>query len=170
MPFGHPLLGWLSVLSAVVISKYRPRNGRTAYERMTGHRVKHVVVPFGENIMAQFTAHKTAKNDFDTQWIAVYILGVETSSGSYLVANQDGIFKIANTRRGPNESAFDKGNIDEAKLGHFVYVSNGASTSLRAPPVVRALICMPNVNRNVPVPRIIMLRQADFNGHGLTAG
>ena len=46
VPSGHSLLGWLSVLSVEVISKYRPRNGRTAYELMTGHRVKHPVGPF----------------------------------------------------------------------------------------------------------------------------
>ena len=72
--FGHPLLGWLSVWSAEVINKCRPRNGRTAYELMTGHRVKHLVVPFGDNLMTQFAAHKAAKNDFDTKWIAAYFL------------------------------------------------------------------------------------------------
>ena len=41
--------------------------------------------------MAQFTAHKTVKNNFDTQWIAAYFLGVDTSTGSYPVVNQDGV-------------------------------------------------------------------------------
>ena len=65
--------------------------------------------------------------------------------------------------RDPNESAFDKGIIDEVKLGHSDYATSGASTSLRAPPVVHALIRMPDVNRNAPVARRPMLRQADFN-------
>ena len=56
--FGHPLLSWLSVWSAEVINKLRPRNGRTSYELMTGHRVKHLVVAFGEKVMVQFTADK----------------------------------------------------------------------------------------------------------------
>ena len=47
VPFGHPWLGWLSVWSTVVINKYRPRNGRTDYALMTGHRVRHLVVSFG---------------------------------------------------------------------------------------------------------------------------
>ena len=136
---------------------------------MTGHRVKHLVIPFGENIMAQLTAHKAARNDFGTKRIAAYLLGVETSSGSYLVANQDGIAKIANIRRGPNESVLDKSMIDEVQLGHSDYVSNGASTSLSAPPVVNAPIRMPNLNRNVPAPRKMMLRQTNVHEHGLTA-
>ena len=78
--------------------------------------------------MAQLAAHKTAKNNSDTTWIAAYFLGVETSSGSYLVVNQDGIFTIANIRRDPNESAFDKNIIDDVKLSHADYVSNGSST------------------------------------------
>ena len=87
-----------------------------------------------------------------------------------MVTNKDGIYNITNIRRGPNESAFDRGIIEEVKLGHSGYVSNGASTSLRAPPVVHVPIRMPDVNRNVPVPRRMMLRQADVNEHVLTAG
>ena len=81
-----------------------------------------------------------------------------------------GFFEIFNIRRGPNESAFDKNTIDEVELSHSDYVSDGVSTFLGAPPVVHALIRMPYVNRNVPVPRRMMLRQADFNEHGLTVG
>ena len=84
--------------------------------------------------------------------------------------NQDGIFKIANIGRGPNESASDKNILDDVELSHSEYVSNGALTSRSASAVVHAPICMPDVNRNVPVPRRMMLRQADFNEHGLTAG
>ena len=153
VPFGHPLLGWLSAWSAEVINKYRPRNGRTSYELMTGHRVKHLVVSFGEKLMAQFTANKSIKNDFDTKWMAAYFLGVETASGSYLVANKEGTFKIANIRRGPNESAFEKAILDEVTLSHSDYVSNGAATSMRTPQVVHAPIRAPDANRNVPVPR-----------------
>ena len=87
-----------------------------------------------------------------------------------MVVNQDGMFNIANIRRGSNERAFDRNIIDDVKLSHSDYVSNGASTSLSAPSVGHAPIRMPDVNRNVPVPRRMMLRQADFNEHGLTVG
>ena len=55
-------------------------------------------------------------------------------------------------------------------MGHSDDVANGVSTSLRVPLVVQSPIRMPDVNRNVPVPRRMMLRQANFNEHGLTAG
>ena len=120
--------------------------------------------------MASFTANKSIKNDFDTKWIAAYFLGVETASGSFLVANKEGTFKIANIRRGPNESAFEKAILDEVTLSHSDYVSNGAATSMRTPQVVHAPIRAPDASRNVPVPRRMMLRQSDFNEHGLTIG
>ena len=86
-------------------NEFRARNGRTAYELMTGHRVRHLVIGFAENIMCQFTADKTMKNDHDSRWFEAFFFGVESCSGSYLVANVDGIFKIANVRRLPDENA-----------------------------------------------------------------
>ena len=170
MPFGHPLLSWLSTWAAEIINKYRPRNGRTAYELMTGHRVKHMIVGFGENILAQFTADKSAKDDHDSRWIDAYFLGVETASGSYLIANGDGVFKVANIRRHTSDTAFDAGILDAVAVTHSSYVSNGASSSSRKPVVVQAPVHMPDPERNVPVPRRIMLRQSDFAAHGFTAG
>ena len=170
VPYGHPLLTWLSVWASEVINKFRPRNGRTAYELMTGHRVKHLVVGFGEKIMAQFTADKGAKNDHDSRWMDAFFLGVETASGSYLVANENGIFKIANIRRNTSESSFDAEILTRVSVTHSDFVSNGAATSSRAPVVVSAPVHMPDAERNVPVPRRLMLRQTDFAKFGFTAG
>ena len=135
--FGHPLLRWLSVWSAEVINNCRPHNGRTSYELMTGHRVKHLLVAFGEKVMVQFTADKSVRNDFEILWIPAYSFGVETSSGSYLVANSSGVFEISSLRLGPSESPFDAAILSDVKLSHSHFISKGASTSLRAPSVVR---------------------------------
>ena len=94
---------------------------------------------------------------------------METSSGSYLVANSSGVFKIANLRRGPSENSFDAAILSDVKLSHSHFISNGASTSLRAPSVVRAPVSIPDVDRNVPAPRRMMLRRSDFDIHGLSA-
>ena len=51
-----------------VIMKYHIHAiGRTAYEAMTGHRVKHVVAGFGEHIHFK-VAKDTAQNKFDGSW------------------------------------------------------------------------------------------------------
>ena len=106
--FGHPVLTWLTFWSSEIINKFRARNGRTASELMTGHRVRHLVIGFGEKIMGQFTADKNIKNDHDTRWFEAFFLGVETCSGCYLVVNSDGICKIANIRRLLDENAYDQ--------------------------------------------------------------
>lgn len=46
--YGHPVLTWLTYLSVEVINKLRARNGRNAYELMTGHRGEHLVIGLGE--------------------------------------------------------------------------------------------------------------------------
>ena len=43
----HPLLSWLAVWACDVVNKYKVRDGRTAYELMTGHKAKHAVYSFG---------------------------------------------------------------------------------------------------------------------------
>ena len=55
-------------------------------------------------------------------------------------------------------------------MTHSDFVSNGAATSSRTPVVVSAPVHMPDAERNVPVPRRLMLRQTDFAKFGFTAG
>ena len=47
IPVDHPLLSWLAVWSCEVLNKFKVRNGRTAHELMTGHKVKHAVYGIG---------------------------------------------------------------------------------------------------------------------------
>ena len=39
----HPLLSWLADWACEAVNKYKVRDGRTAYELMTGNKVKHAV-------------------------------------------------------------------------------------------------------------------------------
>ena len=98
------------------------------------------------------------------------MLGVEAASGSYLVGSQEGMFDTANIRRGLNESPFEGGFLAEVKLGHFDYVSKGASASMRALQVVHASIRVPDAHGNYQVPRRTMLSEFDVSEHGLTPG
>ena len=92
---------------------------------------------------------------------------METASGSYLVANENEIFKIANIRRNTSDSSFDVEILKRVAVTHSDFVSNGAATSSRAPVVVSAPVHMPDSERNVPVPRRLMLRQTDYAKFGL---
>ena len=165
------MLTWLTFWSSEIINKFRARNGRTAYELMTGHRVRHLMIGFGEKIMGQFTADKTSKNDHDTRWFEAFFLGVETCSGSYLVVNSDGIFKIANIRRLPDENAYDDKILKDVTKTFADYVSKGAAANpVRTTVVIGVSSANPDPLRSGPVPRRAMLRRADFTRFGLTAG
>ena len=43
----RPLLSWLEVWAREIVNKYKVRDGRAAYDRMTGPKVKHAVYSFG---------------------------------------------------------------------------------------------------------------------------
>ena len=64
IPDEHPTLEWLAVWAAATLNKFKVGiNGRTAYEMMVGHRVKHFVVGFGEKVQFKMTLGKTEKKD-----------------------------------------------------------------------------------------------------------
>ena len=68
IPPDHPMIPWMISWSGDAIMKYHVQdNGRTAYETMTGHRVKHVVAGFGEHIHFK-VAKDTVQNKFDGEW------------------------------------------------------------------------------------------------------
>ena len=51
IPGGHPIIDWLGVWAAETHNKFKVgASGRTAYELMVGHRVKHFIVGFGEKV------------------------------------------------------------------------------------------------------------------------
>ena len=78
----------------------------------------HMVFGFGEKVLAQFTTEKSIKNDHDSRWIDAYFIGVETSSGRYLIANSDGVFKVANMRRYTSATSFDSGVLAQVSDTH----------------------------------------------------
>ena len=67
-----------------VVQKYHVRNdGRTSYEDMTKHRVKHVVVGFGENVKFKVATYKQDQDTYDGEWDEGYFVGVASRSSEY---------------------------------------------------------------------------------------
>ena len=88
-----------------------------------------------------------------------------------MVANDSGIFKIANVRRLPDENAYDDRLLKDVNKPFAEYVANGAASSSPKTPVVIGMPSMrPDSLRSGPVPRRTMLKRADFLRFGLTAG
>ena len=62
----HPAVGWMVSWAGDMIFKYRERaNGRTAYEDMSGHTVRHSVAGFGEEVLFQVAKDEGHRNKFD---------------------------------------------------------------------------------------------------------
>ena len=57
-----PILTWLVSHAAQVLNCYKVgQNGRTALEYITGHRLKSVIVPFGERVHFMIFPNKSEK-------------------------------------------------------------------------------------------------------------
>ena len=82
----HPLLSWLAVRACEVVDKYKVRDGRTAYELATGHKVKHAVYSFGQRVWGMWSADKNIKNDHGSKWFEACVVGNVANCGSYLLA------------------------------------------------------------------------------------
>ena len=66
----HPVVGWMVSWAADVVFKLKEKaNGRTPYEDVTGHRVRHQVFGFGERIMFQLVNNSRDRNKFDGEWM-----------------------------------------------------------------------------------------------------
>ena len=67
LPVTHPLLGWLVLWAGEVLLKYKVReSGRTAYGSITGHRVKHPVVMFGETLNFKLKQNEPRRGKVET--------------------------------------------------------------------------------------------------------
>ena len=66
----HPLMGWLALWSGKVLMKFKVReSGRTAYENITGHRVKHPVVMFGETLNFKFNQDESRRREVESDYM-----------------------------------------------------------------------------------------------------
>ena len=94
----HPLLSWLAVWACKVVNKYKVRDGRTAYELMTGHKVKHAMYSFGQRVWGMWSADKNIKNDHGSNGLKAYVVGIITNFGSYLLATRYQIYKVSTVK------------------------------------------------------------------------
>lgn len=84
-PQQHRLVPWLVDWSAEVILKDEVRrNGRTRYEDISGHRVRHKALGFGEHVHFMAARDDSERNKFDGEWQEGYFVGVISRSGEYL--------------------------------------------------------------------------------------
>ena len=173
LPVAHPLMGWLVLWAGEILLKYKVReSGRTAYENMTGHRVKHPVVMFGETLHFKLKQHESRRRKAESDWSTGIFVGVDPRTSEALVISGDGLFRCRTVRRVPREEAFNQKWIDEAVTPIDEYVQKGAKTSFEDARVHRHVVeghaPIPEAPGRAFIPRRTRLAQKDFDDYGYT--
>ena len=125
----HPVVGWMVSWAADAVFKFKEKaNGRTLYEEVTGHRVRHQVFGFGERIMFQLVNNSSDRNKFDGEWMECNFAGVITRSSEYIVIKDRVVFKCPTIRRRIKEEAYLKETLDNMLADHQEFILKGAIT------------------------------------------
>ena len=93
MEHASAIIEWMIIWVADIISKYDIRdNGRTTYDLITQHTVKHNIVGFGERVHYKFKAPDTKKDKTSTEASGIgYFIGIVNRNTQYIVATDEGI-------------------------------------------------------------------------------
>ena len=168
----HPMVPWMVTWAAEVTMKFEvKRSGRTGYEEITGHKVRHKVFGFGEFVHFKMATDRAALNKFDGEWQDGCFVGVESRSSEYLVISGEHVFKCPTIRRRAEGDNYRREAVNNIQADYWQYIRKGAST--RKVEILRD----DNLGLKVPpaepreyVPRRLVLRRGDFEKHGFTAG
>ena len=168
------LFSWLIPFCTQVMNKYRVgSDGRTAYERITGHKCRHQVMGFAEAVDLILEPFKGIVHKAGTRFKKGIVLGYEWRTTEYLVGTDEGIFKCRRVRRRVEEVSYDSNLVDFLTIPYDEYVLKGARTK---PYSWNVRINVPEASAEVPVrgrdfvPRHIYTKVADYETHGFTEG
>ena len=79
-------MGWLVLWAGEELLKYKVReSGRTAYENITGHRVKHPVGMFGETLNFQLTQPESRRRKVESDWSTGVFVSVDPRTSEALI-------------------------------------------------------------------------------------
>ena len=168
------LFSWLIPFCTDIMNKYRVgADGRTAYERITGHKCRHQVIGFAEAVDFILEPDKRNMHKGDSRVMKGIFLGYEWRTTEYLVGNAEGMFKCRTVGRRAEEAGYDPECGGYLKIPYDEYVMKGARTT---PVVVPGQARSPDDDPPVPVrgrefvPRRIYTRTSDYEKHGYTEG
>ena len=102
--------------------KYHTRStGRTPYEEMTGHRVKHNVAVSGEHVHFK-VATDTVQDKYEGERSKGYFVGVITRSSEYLIMQGGMVYKCPTMRRHPQAEAYSSECLKDMRADHYEYI------------------------------------------------
>ena len=103
-------------------------DGRTAYEKITEHKCRSMIIGFGESVDYILETDKGARHKADSRVHQGIFLGYVWRSTECLVGNRDGIFKCRTIKRHAEEDAYDP-ECTEYLTIFYDYVMKGAKTA-----------------------------------------
>lgn len=122
----NPLLSWLIPWVTESMNKFRVGDdGKTPYERATGHTCKHPVYGFGESVIWQLPPNKSDRDKLDGEFRDGIFLGVIWRSTEFLIGTAEGIFKTHTVKQRPHESAYDRKCLEYIKVVYSDFVLEG---------------------------------------------
>ena len=91
---GGVLFSWLIPYVTEIMNKFKVgSDGRTAYERITGHKCRHIGVGFGECVNFMLETDKGNRHKADSELMSGVFLGYVWRTTEYIVGTKDGIVK-----------------------------------------------------------------------------
>ena len=168
----HPMVPWMVAWASEVLVKYEVRkNGRTAYEDLTGHKVRHKIAGFGEYVHFKLATDEAHRNKFDGEWMDGYFAGVITRSGEYIIIKGQSVYKCPTMRRRSEGNAYDFKVLDDMLASYFDYIKKGAKTrTVEVSAPIAAGLQPPEPVERPYIPKRTYLRQDDFDKFGYTFG
>ena len=168
------LYSWLVPFCSDIMNKFRVgSDGRTAYEKITEHKCKSVIIGFGESVDYILETNKGSMNKADSRVHQGIFLGYVWRSTECLVGTRDGIFKCRTVKRRPEANAYDPECTEYLKTYYDDYIMKGAKTSPAAGVPRQGA---QEADTHVPlrgrefVPRRIYIKPNDSDRHGHTEG
>ena len=95
---------------------------------MTLHRVKHLVIGFGEQVQFLLAKDNTP-NKYEGDWQDGFFAGVVSISSEYLVIKGNDVSKCPTVRRLTDEDAYTQECIQDMQASFYEYIKKGASTT-----------------------------------------
>ena len=167
------LFSWLIPYVTEIMNKFKlGTDGRTAYERITGHKCRHIAVGFAENVSFMLEPDKNNLHKAESRLMSGIFLGYVWRSTEYIVGTQDGIYKCRTIRRKNVENSYDASCFDFLKTTYNDYVMKDARTTVAVPRFPGGggkPDEIPQRGRDF-VPRRVYTRPTDYAKHGYTQG
>ena len=85
---GGVLFSWLITYVTGIMNKFKVgSDGRTLYERITGHKCKHIAIGFAENVGFMLQVDKSHRHKADSEFMTGVFLGYVWRSTEYIVGD-----------------------------------------------------------------------------------